>query len=258
MRILGIDIGSRETKFAIMENEMIVHLESISTMKFYKEYCTQNEGIIFKDKFLNYKHFDIKISTGYGKNNNNLIDFTSINELKAHCFGAIFQTSLKNFTLLDVGGQDVKVISVENGNIIDIELNEKCAASSGRFLENMAALLEININDLFLYHKEPILLSSTCSVFAESEVISLVGEGKPMEEIAAGIQLSVAKRCFVMAKKAGAADSVTLTGGCAKNEGLKKAIEKVLKINVVDLPTDPQLMGALGAAEYARQKGSNV
>ena len=94
--------------------------------------------------------------------------------------------------------------------------------------------------------------------FAESEVISLVGEGKPMEEIAAGIQLSVAKRCFVMAKKAGAADSVTLTGGCAKNEGLKKAIEKVLKINVVDLPTDPQLMGALGAAEYARQKGSNV
>ena len=90
-------------------------------------------------------------------------------------------------------------------------------------------------------------------------IIDIGGQDvKGMEEIAAGIQLSVAKRCFVMAKKAGAADSVTLTGGCAKNEGLKKAIEKVLKINVVDLPTDPQLMGALGAAEYARQKGSNV
>lgn len=76
-----------------------------------------------------------------------------------------------------------------------------------------------------------------------------------MEEIAAGIQMSVAKRCFVMAKKAGVTDSVTLTGGCAKNEGLKAAIQKVLKVEVVDLSVDPQLMGALGAAEFARQKG---
>ena len=76
-----------------------------------------------------------------------------------------------------------------------------------------------------------------------------------MEEIAAGIQMSVAKRCFVMAKKAGVTDSITLTGGCAKNEGLKAAIQKVLKVEVVDLPLDPQLMGALGAAEFARQKG---
>ena len=92
-------------------------------------------------------------------------------------------------------------------------------------------------------------------VFAESEVITLVGEGKPMDEIAAGIEMAVAKRCFVMAKKAGATDSITLTGGCAKNDGLKEAIEHVLKLKVVNLKTDPQLMGALGAAEYARQKG---
>ena len=76
-----------------------------------------------------------------------------------------------------------------------------------------------------------------------------------MDEIAAGIEMAVAKRCFVMAKKSGVTDNVTLTGGCAKNSGLKKAIEKVLKIKVIDLSTDPQLMGALGAAEYARQKG---
>mgnify|MGYP002936747821 FL=1 len=106
-----------------------------------------------------------------------------------------------------------------------------------------------------LQAKNTIPITAQCTVFAESEVISLVGEGKPMDEIAAGIQLAVAKRCFVMAKKAGATDSITLTGGCAKNEGLKRAIEHVLKIKVVDLPIDPQLMGALGAAEYARQKG---
>ena len=82
-----------------------------------------------------------------------------------------------------------------------------------------------------------------------------MGEGKPMDEIAAGIQMAVAKRCFVMSKKAGATDAITLTGGCAKNAGLKQAIEHVLKLKVIDLKTDPQLMGALGAAEYARQKG---
>lgn len=90
--------------------------------------------------------------------------------------------------------------------------------------------------------------------FAESEVIALVGEGKRPEEIAAGIQMAVAKRCFVMAKKAGAIDNITLSGGCAKNEGLKKAIKKVLKIKVMELAVDPQLMGALGAIEFARRR----
>ena len=122
----------------------------------------------------------------------------------------------------------------------------------------MARSFEMSLGDfskLSLKAKNVIPISAQCTVFAESEVISLVGEGKPMDEIAAGIEMSVAKRCFVMAKKAGATDSITLSGGCAKNDGLKQAIEQVLKIKVIDLPIDPQLMGALGAAEYARQKG---
>ena len=158
--------------------------------------------------------------------------------------------------------EEVKGIAIDtDGTVLNFAMNDKCAAGTGRFFESMARAFEMSLDEfsnLSLTAKNVIPITAQCAVFAESEVISLVGEGKPMEEIAAGIQLSVAKRCFVMAKKAGAADSVTLTGGCAKNEGLKKAIEKVLKINVVDLPTDPQLMGALGAAEYARQKGSNV
>lgn len=102
----------------------------------------------------------------------------------------------------------------------------------------------------YLYEFENLLQDANNDLVKQAKA-----EGKPMDEIAAGIQLAVAKRCFVMAKKAGATDSITLTGGCAKNDGLKKAIEKVLKIKVVELDTDPQLMGALGAAEYARQKG---
>ena len=122
----------------------------------------------------------------------------------------------------------------------------------------MANAFEVSLDEfskLSLTAKNVIPITAQCTVFAESEVITLVGEGQPRDEIAAGIQQAVAKRCFVMAKKAGAKNSITLTGGCAKNEGLKRAIEKVLRIKVIDLNIDPQLMGALGAAEFARQKG---
>ncbi len=161
--------------------------------------------------------------------------------------------------IIDIGGQDVKGIAIDtDGTVKNFAMNDKCAAGTGRFFEAMANAFEMPLPEfskLSLKAKNTIPITAQCTVFAESEVISLVGEGKPMDEIAAGIELAVAKRCFVMAKKAGATDSITLTGGCAKNDGLKQAIEKVLKIKVVDLATDPQLMGALGAAEYARQKG---
>ena len=156
-------------------------------------------------------------------------------------------------------GQDVKGIAVDtDGTVLNFAMNDKCAAGTGRFFEAMAKAFEMELTEfsnLSLKAKNVIPITAQCTVFAESEVISLVGEGKPMDEIAAGIQLSVAKRCFVMAKKAGAVDKITLTGGCAKNEGLKQAIQKVLKLKVIDLPVDPQLIGAIGAAEFARQKG---
>ena len=200
------------------------------------------------------------IGTGYGRNKVPFAD-ENISEISCHAMGVhVTDPSVK--AIIDIGGQDVKGIAIDtDGTVLNFAMNDKCAAGTGRFFESMARAFEMSLDEfsnLSLTAKNVIPITAQCAVFAESEVISLVGEGKPMEEIAAGIQLSVAKRCFVMAKKAGATDSVTLTGGCAKNEGLKKAIEKVLKINVVDLPTDPQLMGALGAAEYARQKGSNI
>lgn len=162
-------------------------------------------------------------------------------------------------TVIDIGGQDAKVIALSpSGKMTNFVMNDKCAAGTGRFLDVMASILRLDVDDLDAEAAKaaaPAAISSTCTVFAESEVITLVGEGKPMDEIAAGIQMAVAKRCFVMSKKAGATDAITLTGGCAKNAGLKQAIEHVLKLKVIDLKTDPQLMGALGAAEYARQKG---
>jgi len=199
------------------------------------------------------------VGTGYGRNKVPFAD-ENISEISCHAMG-VHKADPTVKAIIDIGGQDVKGIAIDkDGTVLNFAMNDKCAAGTGRFFETMANAFEMDLqqfSDLSLTAKNVIPITAQCAVFAESEVISLVGEGKPMEEIAAGIQLSVAKRCFVMAKKAGAVDSITLTGGCAKNEGLKKAIEKVLNIKVKDLPIDPQLMGALGAAEFARIKGSN-
>ena len=197
------------------------------------------------------------VGTGYGRNKVPFAD-ENISEISCHAMGVhVADPSVK--AIIDIGGQDVKGISVDqDGTVLNFAMNDKCAAGTGRFYEAMARAFEMELPEfsrLSLKAKNVIPITALCTVFAESEVISLVGEGKAMEEIAAGIQLSVAKRCFVMAKKAGAVDHITLTGGCAKNDGLKAAIEKVLRLKVVELPIDPQLMGALGAAEFARQKG---
>ena len=186
------------------------------------------------------------IGTGYGRNKVPFAD-ENISEISCHAMG------------VHVTDPSVKGISIDtDGTVKNFAMNDKCAAGTGRFYEAMARSFEMSLpefSNLSLTARNVIPITAQCTVFAESEVITLVGEGKPMDEIAAGIQMAVAKRCFVMAKKAGATDAITLTGGCAKNAGLKQAIERVLKLKVIDLKTDPQLMGALGAAEYARQKG---
>lgn len=197
------------------------------------------------------------VGTGYGRNKVPQAD-ENISEISCHAMG-VHVTNPEVKAIIDIGGQDVKGIAIDtDGTVQTFAMNDKCAAGTGRFFEAMANAFECTLEEfsnLSLTAKNVIPITAQCTVFAESEVITLVGEGKPRDEIAAGIQQAVAKRCFIMAKKAGARDQITLTGGCAKNAGLKQAIENVLRIKVVELGTDPQLMGALGAAEFARQKG---
>lgn len=259
----GCDAGSTYTKCVIIDENgkilaAVTKRSRINPVLSAKD--ALDEAVSQVDGLNSAEELTYLIGTGYGRNKVPFAD-ENISEISCHAMGVhVTDPSVK--AIIDIGGQDVKGIAIDtDGTVLNFAMNDKCAAGTGRFFESMARAFEMSLDEfsnMSLTAKNVIPITAQCAVFAESEVISLVGEGKPMEEIAAGIQLSVAKRCFVMAKKAGAADSVTLTGGCAKNEGLKKAIEKVLKINVVDLPTDPQLMGALGAAEYARQKGSNV
>jgi len=256
----GCDVGSTYAKCVILDEDGKIVTDATVKSKINSAKSAEtviDEAITKVDEIKSTEDISYLIGTGYGRNKVPFAD-ENISEISCHAMGVhVTDPSVK--AIIDIGGQDVKGIAIDkDGTVKNFAMNDKCAAGTGRFYEAMANAFEMSLTDfsnLSLTAKNTIPITAQCTVFAESEVISLVGEGKPMEEIAAGIQLSVAKRCFVMIKKAGATESITLTGGCAKNMGLRQAIERVLKIKVVELKADPQLMGALGAAEFARQKG---
>ena len=256
----GCDVGSTFTKAIILDENGNIVADTTIRSKINSELsavAAMQDVVAKVPELTSSKDLAYLIGTGYGRNKVPFAD-ENISEISCHAMG-VHVTNPAVKAIIDIGGQDVKGISIDtDGTVKNFAMNDKCSAGTGRFFEAMARSFEMDLSDfskLSLGAKNVIPITAQCTVFAESEVITLVGEGKPMDEIAAGIEMAVAKRCFVMAKKAGATDSITLTGGCAKNDGLKEAIEHVLKLKVVNLKTDPQLMGALGAAEYARQKG---
>ena len=255
----GCDVGSTYTKAVILDEngKMCADTTIRSTINAEQSAIAAMQEVCDKVGLKDSKELAYLIGTGYGRNKVPFAD-ENISEISCHAMG-VHVTNPEVRAIIDIGGQDVKGISIDtDGTVKSFAMNDKCSAGTGRFFEAMARSFEMSLpefSNLSLTAKNVIPITAQCTVFAESEVITLVGEGKPTDEIAAGIEMAVAKRCFVMAKKAGATDSITLTGGCAKNAGLKQAIEHVLKFKVVELKTDPQLMGALGAAEYARQKG---
>lgn len=248
MRTLGIDLGSREVKIVVMEDNNIIKKQKVSTMSFYRDYCSFDGKIIVDLKKLNIDNIDKAVSTGYGRNNTDLNKFTAINEIKAHIYGGFYQTELKDFILLDVGGQDVKVIRVEKGIITDLELNEKCAASCGRYLENMANVLEISLDEMSKYYEKPVELNSTCAVFSESELIGKIAEGISIENLCAGVNYSLYKRLKpILTKFKGR--KLVLTGGVANNMSIKEYLKyEYDEIVAVD---DPQFNGAIGCCYYA-------
>ncbi|WFD10953.1 acyl-CoA dehydratase activase [Tepidibacter hydrothermalis] len=247
MRILGIDLGSREVKIAVMEDNKIIKKQKISTMSFYRDYCSYDGKVTVDLNKLDINDIDIAVSTGYGRNNTDLNKFTPINEIKAHVYGGFYQTGLKDFILLDIGGQDVKVVKVEKGITTDLELNEKCAASCGRYLENMANVLEISIDDMSKEYENPVELNSTCAVFSESELIGKIAEGVSIESLCAGVNYSLYKRLNPLLTKF-KGRKLVLTGGVANNvaikEYLKKDYDEIISVK------DPQFNGAIGCCYY--------
>ena len=255
----GCDVGSTYAKCVILgEDKKIISSATVrskvdpgESAKAAIEEAIKDISDLKETKDLTYI-----IGTGYGRTQVALAN-ENISEISCHAMG-VHTINPAVRTIIDIGGQDVKGISVDSdGSVKDFGMNDKCAAGTGRFFELMARALDVPIEEfsaLSLKSTKNISITSQCSVFAETEVISLLAQKKSIADIAAGIQMSVAKRCFGMAKSVGLVEGVTITGGCAKNDGLVIALEKVLRVKMVRLTTDPQLMGALGAAVYAHQK----
>jgi predicted CoA-substrate-specific enzyme activase len=251
----GIDVGSLATKVVLLDNDgKIVSYAIINSRSDPQKaaYCALNE--VLSKANIKRDQVGYIVATGYGRIALDFVNRT-ITELTCHARGVHYLCPTAR-TVIDIGGQDSKVLKInERGDLIDFTTNDKCAAGTGRFLEVMASILEIGldqIGEFSLRSNNPLRLSSTCTVFAESEVISLLASKQRKEDIAAGIHHAIAVRVGNMAKSLGIQKEVVFVGGVAKNIGVKKALEQFLKVEFVPLQVDPQITGALGAALLAR------
>lgn len=251
MKVLGIDLGSRFVKLVVYEGQNQVFSEVYDTVGFYREYCRNEAGSLSLrlDRLLPLK-VDRIVSTGYGRNNIRVLGAEVITELKAHALGAALQTGLENFTLLDVGGQDSKVMRVEKGRLVDMLLNDKCAASSGRYLENMAALLGVPLDELTVHYKNPLDLNSTCAVFAESELIGHISEGVEASRLYAGVNHSLYKRIKPMLARF-TGERIVFVGGVAYNKAMQQYIREEETFRELIVPEHPILNGAIGCCRHA-------
>ncbi|MGI6120499.1 MAG: acyl-CoA dehydratase activase [Desulfosporosinus sp.] len=249
--VCGIDLGSRSVKIALMGSQFaegrleIHHLKSLDTIHFYREYGRKQGGKLVVDfAGMGLPAVERIVSTGYGRNTLELAGGEAIPELKAHVLGAIFQTGLQDFTLVDLGGQDSKIVQVRKGKMIDFLTNDKCAASSGRYLENMATVLGVSLEELGQYADDPVELNSTCAVFGESELIGKIVEGFPLAELAAGVNTTIVKRILPLLRSF-AGEFLVFTGGVAHNRAVGMLLEAGSGKKVV-VPKEPQFNGAIG------------
>jgi len=211
---------------------------------------------VLKQVSLTYNDIDYCVSTGYGREK---IPFAqhNISEISCHGKGAHWvYPSIR--TIIDVGGQDCKVIRVDaNGDLKDFVMNDKCAAGTGRFLEGMAKTMGVDISELgplSLKGRTPVPFSSICTVFSQLDVMCFLSEGRTPEDIGMGVSKALAVRINRLVNKVGIEDDICVTGGVAKNKAVVKALEEVTEHKVVELNVDPQIIGALGAALYARER----
>ena len=252
--VAGIDIGSTTTKVVIMRGHTIIGSKISSTGTNCKKTVKLLFSELLEDYDLREGEIQYTVTTGYGRR---IVPADEIvTEITANAKAAkwLMREKVNVRTLINIGGQDCKVISLDdNGIMVDFAMNDKCAAGTGRFLEVMSRILEVELDELgILSEKAEDIphINSLCTVFGESEVISLLSQGRRVEDIVAGIHKSIAKRVGAMVKKIGIKEAVFFDGGPAFNKGLQSALEHELEVDL-HVPSDPQITTALGAAIIA-------
>ena len=248
----GIDIGSITAKAAVLSDGRLLG----SKVAFTGYNARQAGESIFEslltDLEMGAPSIERIVSTGYGRNSVAFAD-KAVTEIICHGAGAYYLNPAVR-SIIDVGGQDSKVLAINpDGTVKDFSMNDKCAAGTGRFLEVMARALEADLDDfgsLSLRSDNPSKISSICTVFAESEVISLIAKGENREDIIAGIHESVALRISSMARRVGVREPVMMTGGVGRNIGVVRALERALNVPI-EVSEYAQVNGAIGAAVIA-------
>jgi (R)-2-hydroxyacyl-CoA dehydratese activating ATPase len=255
---LGIDLGSRQAKLAALEHGQVHWLRDFETIPFYRQYGRVRDGRLYIDfaalGLMSPEELANTplVVTGYGRNTLDLVGARVIPEIQAHLAGARLQTGLSTFTLLDLGGQDTKVARMEKGRLLDFVMNDKCAASSGRYLENMAAVLGITLEELSRHHHNPVPLDATCGIFGESELIGKIIEGHPLEELCAGVNGTLIQRVMPMLRRF-PADLLVVTGGVARNGAFIELLRNSTGADLI-VPPHPQHNGAIGCALLAAEQ----
>jgi len=253
----GIDVGSLSTEAVLLDADgRVAGFSIVATGASTRKACGEALARALAAANAADTCIACTVSTGYGRESVPASD-RRVTEITCHARGArhLFPETR---TVLDIGGQDSKVIRLApDGRVADFAMNDKCAAGTGRFLEVMARTLEMDLEDLgpaSLRSRRSLAVSSMCTVFAESEVVSLIASGAAPEDIARGIHNAVADRVAALAERIGMAPPAVMTGGVAKNPGARKALEERFGFPLL-VPGEPQLAGALGAALIAREEG---
>lgn len=254
MFFAGIDIGSTITKIVIKNESEIRATVITPTGAEHRRLAHQVMSDALAKTGLSFGEIDYIVATGYGRINVPFAD-QQVTEITCHMRGVNWLFPNVR-TIIDIGGQDSKGIKVKDGRLVDFIMNDKCAAGTGRFFEVIADVLGVKLEEIgqmSLRSKNPSDISSLCTVFAEQEALLRLSEGRPVEDILAGIHKANATRIFAMVGKIKIEKDVAITGGGAKNIGLVKALEEKLGFPAV-VPPEPLITGALGAALIAGEK----
>ncbi|MBN2077094.1 MAG: 2-hydroxyglutaryl-CoA dehydratase [Dehalococcoidales bacterium] len=255
MPVAGIDIGAGTAKIVILEDNNIITSAVVPVGGNVTKALEEVTDIALDGTGLSVGELEYVVSTGYGRDAASFANY-STTEIICHASGIHFLMPHIN-TIIDIGAQDSKVIRINGeGKVVNFVMNDKCAAGTGRFLEVMANVLGLELGEMgpaALTSNNPCTISSTCTVFAETEVISLRARGEAVEDLIAGIHRAMASRILIMSSGIRLDQETAFTGGVAKNIGVQKVLEELGDIKCI-IPVEPQETGALGAALIAQTR----
>uniref|UniRef100_UPI00404B79E1 acyl-CoA dehydratase activase n=1 Tax=Desulfobacca sp. TaxID=2067990 RepID=UPI00404B79E1 len=249
---VGLDFGSRFVKVAATADFRRFQYKKIDSLVFYRDYVVRPSAatVTFAWPRLCLPEPEHLVVTGYGKHLFQGL-LSTITEIRAHYLGACFQTGLSHFILLEIGGQDTKALYIKEGRVFDFLTNDKCAAGTGRYLENMAKFLKMSWREFTAAEAEPVSISNTCAIFGETELISHLLDGVPLDRLAAGVNDSVARRALQMIRRF-PCQTLVFVGGVARNLAVVAGLRRLGRYQVL-VPANPQFNGALGCCLEAGQ-----